>query len=1086
MFTVKFETDFSYYDIPNEPRLSTQSCHRAGAASPSGDMEQLNKIRVAAENSIRERARKQAEARVAELERGGRLDELTPAKTRSPKGASTNGASSTSIPAPRTPATAPASASKTPRGSGGGSGTPPYATPAPDFASSTAMEDIAVSIASLQSELEAMRRRQALVEDGLLDAREDSTDNTAAIDEAVTRRIQESVASIIAPYVEATIGRVREEMRAQILAETEAKIDASNDAAEATVMRIGGLLGAAEAAARGAKEAAAAAEEASVSAEQRTARAEAHAKDAKDATADALARAIAAEASSARDTAVRENGDDADETTRVHMDARFAALEASVADAIARADAAEKRTKAAEDTAKAAVAAAEQTARDVESKAKSAESKAEKAHKTVKEIEKKAKAAEAKAAAAEAKANEAEAKAAAAEAKANEVHARPPPPPTPPAPPPPPAPAAGLDPTAVADAVRLELAADIESLKRAANEAVDVARQARGAQSELRDVCMDEVRSIRAAVKSLAPVVGAPAPPSPIKPTGSHETEEAKEAIDAKLRTELDHLKRRVENLVGIASTAKSAEDAANEANRIAKQSLKTIGGIEGEVKVIAVKADDAIASAASALAAANAAAEEAAAAAESVHNENAEGPEGPPEGSMSSVSSAIDDVNARVDALHKELKETSVIVQTNAEGIAFLGQQAMLTAKKNDLDELRTSVDKTAERTRKETDALKAATQASFEELEGRTKKLERGARKQSESPKPSPAPADGTAVTPQAVSALESRMAKLEAATPTHPNPPPMDAADVSAAAEKYESTARELTARVERLQEAVGVEMLAQMKRMDAKLKTVEISLGEVKQQGIATRESKQTSNSTDKPGKLDKANAQRLASAEKAAAESRSTAEDAAEKAKLASEKAKAALAAVAEHAATAERVKEAEARMKDLATEIEKFRADVAEMEVSSATNTADVVAIEGEWASARRHLKDLEQSVWKSMVMIREETGVGTPSSDAGAGTPATPATGHGDDATAATPAQREAGRTPETPMSGFRALFSRGRRTNSAPRSAGDSESARRLRARQTASPERSNTSRSEALIEALDMGSPTRPARRSANRGR
>ena len=1035
-------------------------------------MEQLNKIRVAAENSIRERARKQAEARVAELERGGRLDELTPAKTRSPKGAATNGASSTSIPAPRTPATAPASAAKTPRGSGGGSGTPPYATPAPDFASSTAMEDIAVSIASLQSELEAMRRRQALVEDGLLDAREDSTDNTAAIDEAVTRRIQESVASIIAPYVEATIGRVREEMRAQILAETEAKIDASNDAAEATVMRIGGLLGAAEAAARGAKEAAAAAEEASVSAEQRTARAEAHAKDAKDATANALARADAAEASSARDTAVRENGDDADETTRVQMDARFAALEASVADAIARADAAEKRTKAAEDTAKAAVAAAEQTARDVESKAKSAESKAEKAHKTVKEIEKKVKGAEAKAAA--------------AEAKANEVHAPPPPPLPPPAPPPPPAPAAGLDPTAVAETVRLELAADIESLKRAADEAVDVARQARGAQSELRDVCMDEVRSIRAAVKSLAPVVGAPAPPSPIKPTGPNETEEAREAIESKLRTELDHLKRRVENLVGIASTAKSAEDAANEANRIAKQSLKTIGGIEGEVKQIAVKADDAIASAASALAAANAAAEEAAAIAESVHNENAEGPEGPPEGSMSSVSSAIDDVNARVDALHKELKETSVIVQTNAEGIAFLGQQAMLTAKKDDLDELRTSVDKTAERTRKETDALKAATQASFEELEGRTKKLERGARKQSESPKPSPAPADGTAVTPQAVSALESRMAKLEAATPTHPNPPPMDAADVSAAAEKYESTARELTARVERLQEAVGVEMLSQMKRMDAKLKTVEISLGEVKQQGVATQTSKQTSSSTDKPGKLDKANAQRLASAEKAAAESRSTAEDAAEKAKLASEKAKAALAAVAEHAATAERVKEAEARMKDLATEIEKFRADVAEMEVSSATNTADVVAIEGEWASARRHLKDLEQSVWKSMVMIREETGVGTPSSDAGAATPATPATGHGDDATAATPAQREAGRTPETPMSGFRALFSRGRRTNSAPRSAGDSESARRLRARQTASPERSNTSRSEALIEALDMGSPTRPARRSANRGR
>ena len=115
--------------------------------------------------------------------------------------------------------------------------------------------------------------------------------------------------------------------------------------------------------------------------------------------------------------------------------------------------------------------------------------------------------------------------------------------------------------------------------------------------------------------------------------------------------------------------------------------------------------------------------------------------------------------------------------------------------------------------------------------------------------------------------------------------------------------------------------------------------------------------------------------------------------AAEKAKLASEKAKAALAAVAEHAATTERVKEAETKLRELSGEIEKFRADVAEMEVSSATNTADVVAIEGEWASARRHLKDLEQSVWKSMVMIREEAGVGTPSSDAGAATPATPAT---------------------------------------------------------------------------------------------
>ena len=331
--------------------------------------------------------------------------------------------------------------------------------------------------------------------------------------------------------------------------------------------------------------------------------------------------------------------------------------------------------------------------------------------------------------------------------------------------------------------------------------------------------------------------------------------------------------------------------------------------------------------------------------------------------------------------------------------------------------------------------------------------------------------------------MSALEKRMAALEASTAA--TPLSSEATDVAAGGdvkervERFESVASELTARVERLQEAVGVEMLAHMKRLDAKLKTVEQSLGEAKQQGTPTN-AKQESG---KPGKLDRANAARLASAEKTAAESRSTAEDAAEKAKLASEKAKAALAAVAEHAATTERVKEAETKLRELSGEIEKFRADVAEMEVSSATNTADVVAIEGEWASARRHLKDLEQSVWKSMVMIREEAGVGTPSSDAGAATPATPATAPA--VTAGTPLGGSTGRTPETPMSSFRALFSRGRRTSTVPRST-ESDSARRLRARRTESPERRDVARSEAVIDALDMGSPTRPARRSANRER
>ena len=1040
-------------------------------------MEHLNKIRLAAENQMRERARKQAEARVAELERGGRLNELTPSR---------NGNNRTSP----NKATAPASAMKTPSGGGsGGVGTSPYATPAPDFASSAgSMEDVAVAVASLQSELEAMRRRQAAFNDELesrIDARSPAAVPQAAIDEAVTHRIQESVASIIAPYVEATIDRVRDEMRAQILAETNAKISASNDAAEATVERIGGLLGAAEAAARGAKEAAAAAEEAAVASEQRTERAEAHAADAERAVAKAL------------------DAKRSDASSEGTANAGIAALEVALGDANGRVGAAEGEAREAAATAKAAVRAAEQTAREVDASVKSAEARAREMERRVAEMEAKmeqravetearATEAERRAAEAEARAEEAERRATEAEARAKEADARaaeameaaaapaPPPPPVEAAAAAPataPVSTSGPDTGAVAASVRADLAGDIASLKRAADEAVEVARQARAAQTELRAKCMDEVRSIRAAVKSLAPVVGATsaaAPPSPIK-DGPNETEDAKEAITTKLRTELDALKRRVENLAGIASTSKSAEDAANEASKMAKSSMRAVDNIEGEMKKLAVKVDDAVASAASALAAAAAAAEDAAAAAES-----ADAAEPKTDGASIAL---VDEVAARVEALQTELKETAVIVQTNAEGIAFLGQQAMLTAKKDDVEELRASVNKTAERARKETDALKAATQTSLEELEGRTKKLERGARRQSENREATPSaptPAVET-VSPQAVSALEKRMAALEASTAV--TPLSSEATDVAAGGdvkervERFESVASELTARVERLQEAVGVEMLAHMKRLDAKLKTVEQSLGEAKQQGTPTN-AKQESG---KPGKLDRANAARLASAEKAAAESRSTAEDAAEKAKLASEKAKAALAAVAEHAATTERVKEAETKLRELSGEIEKFRADVAEMEVSSATNTADVVAIEGEWASARRHLKDLEQSVWKSMVMIREEAGVGTPSSDAGAATPATPATAPA--ATAGTPLAT--GRTPETPMSGLRALFSRGRRSSTAPRST-ESDSARRLRARRTESPERRDVARSEAVIEALDMGSPTRPARRSANRER
>ena len=426
------------------------------------------------------------------------------------------------------------------------------------------------------------------------------------------------------------------------------------------------------------------------------------------------------------------------------------------------------------------------------------------------------------------------------------------------------------------------------------------------------------------------------------------------------------------------------------------------------------------------------------------------------------------------------------MIVQTNAEGIAFLGQQAMLTAKKDDVEELRASVNKTAERARKETDALKAATQASLEELEGRTKKLERGARRQSENREATPsAPArDGVeTVSPQAVSALEKRMAALEASTAA--TPLSSEATDVSAGGdvkervEKFESVASELTARVERLQEAVGVEMLAHMKRLDAKLKTVEQSLGEVKQQGTPTS-AKQESG---KPGRLDRANAARLASAEKAAADSRSTAEDAAEKAKLASEKAKAALAAVAEHASTTERVNEAEAKLRALAGEIEKFRADVAEMEVSSATNTADVVAIEG---------------------------GVGQ-RQEAPEGSRAERVEEHGDDSRGGRVGYAVVGCRRGDP--GDPDDRARGDRRHAAGGDAGadagdahvefqgavlarskdvDGSEVDRVGIRPAAARQenriagRRDVARSEAVIEALDMGSPTRPARRSANRER
>ena len=64
-------------------------------------MEHLNKIRLAAENQMRERARKQAEARVAELERGGRLSELpTPSRNGNNRTSTPNKATTGELPRP--------------------------------------------------------------------------------------------------------------------------------------------------------------------------------------------------------------------------------------------------------------------------------------------------------------------------------------------------------------------------------------------------------------------------------------------------------------------------------------------------------------------------------------------------------------------------------------------------------------------------------------------------------------------------------------------------------------------------------------------------------------------------------------------------------------------------------------------------------------------------------------------------------------------------------------------------------------------------------------------------------------------------
>ena len=107
---------------------------------------------------------------------------------------------------------------------------------------------------------------------------------------------------------------------------------------------------------------------------------------------------------------------------------------------------------------------------------------------------------------------------------------------------------------------------------------------------------------------------------------------------------------------------------------------------------------------------------------------------------------------------------------------------------------------------------------------------------------------------------------------------------------------------------------------------------------------------------------------------------------------------------------------------------------------------------------------------------------MGTPSSDAGAaaGDPGDRARG---DRRHAAGGRRDAD-AGDAHVEFQGAVLARSKDVDGAESS--ESDSARRLRARRTESPERRDVARSEAVIEALDMGSPTRPARRSANRER
>ena len=173
----------------------------------------------------------------------------------------------------------------------------------------------------------------------------------------------------------------------------------------------------------------------------------------------------------------------------------------------------------------------------------------------------------------------------------------------------------------------------------------------------------------------------------------------------------------------------------------------------------------------------------------------------------------------------------------------------------------------------------------------------------------------------------------------------------ADTAEVRGRVEQLAADLMARVGALQEAVGVEIVTQMRRFEKKLTSVEHSM--VKE--LAPRL---------------KANEARSANAEAVA--TTATAE-----AKAALDTANAAVTRVDQDDGmindVADRVDNAEMKLAGVSAALERLRCEMETMEASAAK---EAYAANEEWAQAKGQLKQLEQAVWESVILLQDRGGL--------------------------------------------------------------------------------------------------------------